>query len=111
MQGEMEPIRELESLSDLEPLIDHGRPRMSIDDFKEQVRVNLLRYLDANGAIGRDTAWVAHKAGCSVVTIQHFANGSRVSLRRACILVQRIPELGGQIICPTCGGIPGFSWI
>ncbi len=74
----------------------------------EQVRVNLLRYLENNQGITRKD--IAARCAYSSRTIDNFIQKENTSYRLVMMLVLSFPEIGdgmpGQ--CPHCNRLPYF---
>lgn len=75
--------------------------RMTNKEFAEQVRVNLVRYLEANRWL--DVSGVAAQTGYSRTAIHKFRSGQIVTFPVATRLVECYPELGRDTCCPCCG--------
>lgn len=71
------------------------------EEVLEQVRVNLLRYLERHQAMSLKL--VAQRIGYSYEATQKFANGTVVTGPVALKLIQSFPEIGDGVICPFCG--------
>jgi len=70
----------------------------------EQVRVNLLRYLEKYPNI--DIYIIARATGYSYDAIQKYRNGDLVTAPVARAIVRSYPEIGRGIACPHCGAMP-----
>lgn len=73
---------------------------MTKDEVLEQVRVNLLRFLDKHKNIS--SSILAADVHYSYDAIAKFANGERVTVPMATALVEIYPELGEGMVCPHC---------
>lgn len=70
------------------------------DEVLEQVRVNLLRYLEQNKQV--DLHMVARRIGYSYGAVQKFASNEVVTVPVASMLVAAYPEVGEGLVCPHC---------
>ena len=69
----------------------------------EQVRVNLLRYLEQNRGV--TVAATARAAGYAPNSLRKFIARKDRSLPMAVALVRAIPEIGAGLACPHCGAV------
>ena len=75
------------------------------DEMLEQVRVNLLRYIERN-KYNKDLVTVAFDTGYSYSSIIQFARGDRLTIPVAIALIHAYPALGDGLACPSCGRLP-----
>ena len=75
--------------------------RPTREEFIEQVRVNLSRYLEANRGVTIEQ--MARRTGYAEQTIHKFRAGTIVTMPVAVALVASYAELGRELCCPCCG--------
>jgi len=66
----------------------------------EQVRVNLLRYLERHPYITMHI--IAADIHYSYDAVAKFVNGERVTVPVAMAIVDAYPEIGSGMVCPHC---------
>ena len=71
------------------------------DEALEQVRVNLLRFLERNKHIS--LAVMAAHTGYSYDTLKHYRNGDSMTVPVATTLIASYPEIGEGLVCRHCG--------
>jgi len=81
---------------------------MTKAEFTEQVRVNLVRYLERRPAMTLGA--VAHATGYSPAAIRKYHCGQRTTIPVAMTLLLAFPELGEGIVCPSCGAVPALAY-